>query len=62
MEKASTELVFVMPSHLGHMTFDNLTVVHPIKCATNHYITSKHVAEILKTFFAGYEMGIGVES
>lgn len=62
LEKAGTELVFLMPSHLWHTTFNNLAVVHPIKCASNHDITSKHVAEILNTFFVGYELGTGIES
>lgn len=44
------------------MTFNNLTVVHSIKCAANHDITSKHVAEILNTFFVGYKLSTGIES
>lgn len=44
------------------MTFNNLTVVHPIKCAANHDITSKHRAEILNTFCVGDKLGTGTES
>lgn len=57
LDKAGTELVFLTPSHLWHMTFNNPTVVHPIKCAANHDTTSKHAAEILNMYFVGYEQG-----
>lgn len=44
------------------MTFNNLIVVHPIKCAAKHDITSKHRAEILNMFFVGDKLGTGTES
>lgn len=61
-KKAGTELVFLKPSNLWHVTFNNLTVAHPIKCATNHGITSKHVAEILNMFFVHCVLGTSTES
>lgn len=42
LEKSGTELVLLMPSHLWHLTINNLTVVQPFKGAANYDIGSKH--------------------